>query len=116
MPGYEQFGRTNLSQPRWDGQDVLGKTILIHAEQGLGDMILMMRYVRLLAGRGARVIVECEAPLRSLIADVEGAAEVISRGSPLPVFDVHCPVMSLPRAFGTTLATVPADVPYIRVE
>ena len=116
MPGYEQFGRTNLSQPRWDGGDLAGRTILIHAEQGLGDMILMMRYVPLLAGRGARVMVECEAPLRSLIAGVEGVAEVIARGTPLPAFDVHCPVMSLPRAFGTTLATVPADVPYIRCQ
>jgi hypothetical protein len=116
MPGYEQIGRTNLSQPQWHGEDVSGRTILIHAEQGLGDIILMTRYVPLLASRGARVIVECEAPLRSLLWRVEGAADVVARGTPLPAFDLHCPIMSLPRAFGTMLATVPANVPYLRPE
>jgi tetratricopeptide (TPR) repeat protein len=103
----------NFPQPLWDGDaDITGKTILIHAEQGIGDMILFARYVPLVAQRGARVIVECYKQIESLIRSMPGTAQVLSYGEELPDFDVHAPFGSLPRAFKTTLATIPAQVPY----
>jgi hypothetical protein len=118
MPGYANRGRVGLPRPQWTGGDgggdVAGKTVLVHGEQGLGDMIQMARYVPLLAARGARVMVECEASLRPLLSRLDGASVVLARSNDLPDFDLHCPVMSLPHAFGTTLATVPAGVPYLR--
>jgi len=102
-------------QPRWRGAEPLaGSTILIHAEQGLGDAIQFCRYITPLAERGARVILEVPRPLQSLLASLEGVSEVVARGDALPQFDCHCPLMSLPHVFGTTLATVPARVPYLR--
>ena len=104
----------NFSQPMWKGSDPAGKTILIHAEQGLGDTIQFVRYAPLLARRGARVIVECQPELKPLLQDLEGVECVISTGEPLPAFDMHVPMLSLPLAFGTTLQTVPAVSPYLK--
>lgn len=102
--------------PPWLGQSpVGGRTILLHHEQGLGDTVQMLRYAPLLARQGARVIVEVPAALAALAATIDGVAQVIVQGSELPPFDLHCPFMSLPLAMGTTLQTVPADVPYLAV-
>jgi tetratricopeptide (TPR) repeat protein len=99
---------------RWTGKESLqGKTILLHAEQGFGDTIQFIRYAPLVAAKGARVIVEVPTPLKELVAAVEGVSGVTARGEPAPSYDLHCPLMSLPLAFGTTLKTVPADVPYL---
>jgi len=99
----------------WLGEHSLaGKAILLHAEQGLGDTLQFCRYASLVAEGGARVILEVPAVLASLLAGLEGVSQVISRGDPLPSFDQHCPLMSLPLAFGTTLGTVPARIPYLR--
>jgi hypothetical protein len=87
---------------------------LVHTEQGFGDTFQFVRYVPLLAERGARVILECQPAVARLMAGVEGVAAVVPRGQPLPDFDLHCPLMSLPLVFGTTLETVPANIPYIR--
>ena len=100
--------------PLWLGQVPLaGKTLLIHAEQGLGDFIQVCRYASVAAARGARVILEVPAALRTLIGTLRGGFEVVTRGAALPPFDLHCPAMSLPLAFGTELGTVPAPVPYL---
>jgi tetratricopeptide (TPR) repeat protein len=100
--------------PRWTGAEPLaGKTILLHAEQGFGDTIQFIRYAPLVAARGARVIVEAPTPLKGLVSAVEGVSGVIARGETVPGCDLHCPLMSLPLAFGTTLDTVPAGVPYL---
>ncbi|HZZ68892.1 MAG TPA: tetratricopeptide repeat-containing glycosyltransferase family protein, partial [Phenylobacterium sp.] len=99
-----------LPQPLWLGQTPLeGKTILLHAEQGLGDAIQFIRYAALVAQRGARVIVEAPAPLAELFGAVEGVSQVIVRGAPLPPFDFQTPLMSLPLALGvfTPLAAAP---------
>jgi tetratricopeptide (TPR) repeat protein len=97
-----------FTQPPWLGADDLrGKTILLHAEQGYGDTLQFCRYAALVAARGARVVLEVARPLSRLLATLDGAAEVITRGDQLPRFDLHCPLMSLPLAFGTTLDTVP---------
>ena len=107
--------RRNFTAPLWLGkQSIEGKTILLHAEQGFGDTIQFVRYAPLVARRGARVILECPPELAALLRSVEGVSQVIERGAALPFFDFHCPLMSLPLAFGTQLATIPASVPYLR--
>jgi Flp pilus assembly protein TadD len=106
--------KRDFAQPQWRGaEDIRGKTILLHAEQGLGDTIQFARYVPALAARGARVILEVQGPLQALITTVPGGAQVIAAGDPLPNFDVHCPLLSVPLAFGTRLDTIPHDVPYL---
>jgi hypothetical protein len=101
-------------QPRWDGGPLAGRVLLIHAERDFGDSLQYIRYVRLLAGRGERVIVECQPELESLFADSLGDVPVIARGAPLPPFDCYAPLPSLPFLLGTDMASVPAEVPYLR--
>ncbi|HLL27547.1 MAG TPA: tetratricopeptide repeat protein [Xanthobacteraceae bacterium] len=104
----------NFSAPLWLGdQPLAGKTILIHAEQGYGDTIQFVRYVPLLAAHGASVVLEIQAPLKPLLAHMDGVSGVITRGEPLPAFDFHCPILSLPLAFKTELASIPASIPYL---
>jgi Tfp pilus assembly protein PilF len=98
----------------WDGSDPRGRTLLVHCEQGLGDTIQFSRYVPVLAGRGARVIVQCQPQLVRLMKSLSGAEAVVGQGSPLPPFDIHAPLMSLPGIVGTTASTVPAGAPYLR--
>jgi Flp pilus assembly protein TadD/ADP-heptose:LPS heptosyltransferase len=100
-------------QPRWDGSPLGGRTILLHAEQGLGDTLQFIRYARLVKQRGGITVVECPPPLARLLASCAGIDRVVAKGSPLPAFDVHAPLLSLPRLLGTTLATVPEVVPYL---
>ncbi|MBI2948763.1 MAG: tetratricopeptide repeat protein [Verrucomicrobia bacterium] len=107
-------GRRQFDQPEWEGEELRGRTILLHAEQGLGDSIQFVRYARLVAQRGGRVLVECDPSLKALFRSAEGISAVISRGEPLPGFDVHSPFLSLPRVLGTTLESVPNQVPYLR--
>jgi hypothetical protein len=108
--------RRQFPQPAWRGEDLVGKTLLIHAEQGLGDTIQMLRYAALAAERGARVLVECQRELTRLVASVSGPSVVLARGDALPKFDFEISTMSLPLAFGTTLETIPNKVPYLRAE
>jgi hypothetical protein len=104
-----------FAKPLWLGEfPPARKTILLHAEQGLGDTIQFFRYVPAVARLGARVVLEVPAELRTLLADLDGVADLVVRGDPLPDFDLHCPLPSLPRALGTDLAGIPADVPYLR--
>jgi tetratricopeptide (TPR) repeat protein len=104
-----------FTQPRWAGAPLNGRTILIYAEQGLGDAIQYVRYVPHVVAAGGRVILAVHPPLRRLFADIEGVTLVSLDAVPLPPFDVHCPLLSLPLMFGTTPETVPADIPYLRV-
>jgi tetratricopeptide (TPR) repeat protein len=116
--------RRGFGQLRWYGQDISGRVLLLHPEQGFGDMLQFFRYGPLAAARCARVYLETPPPLlrlfrASLVRDnlqiIEPAADFPgTRG--LPRFDYHCPVLGLPLAFGTTLADIPADVPYLRAE
>lgn len=101
-------------QPLWDGREPLaGKTLLLQAEQGLGDTLQFCRYASVAQQQGARVVLEAQPPLVPLLRSLQGASQVVARGDPLPAFDVHCPLMSLPVAFGTTLDSVPSAVPYL---
>ena len=91
----------------------LGKTIFLHAEQGFGDTIQFCRYVPRVAERGARVILEVQRPLHALMSTLPGAAQIVFKGDLLPNFDTHCPLLSLPLAFGTQLETIPSERPYL---
>jgi Flp pilus assembly protein TadD len=105
--------RRELLEPRWSGEDIGGKTILLHAEQGFGDTFQFIRYAPLVAQRGAKVIVESQPDLVNVLKSVPGITEIIPFGEPHPPYDVHIPLMSLPLLFGTTLESIPANIPYI---
>lgn len=102
-----------FTQPQWRGEDLAGTTILLHAEQGFGDSIQFIRYLPMVKAKGATVILEVPDSLLPLIGDLADGVTMITRGGALPAFDLHCPLMSLPLAFGTTLAGIPASVPYL---
>lgn len=104
----------NFKQPLWLGKESLrGKTILLHAEQGLGDTIQFCRYAKLVAAKGAIVVLEIQSGLESLLSGLEGVCQIVVNGEPLPAFDYHCPLLSLPLAFDTRLDTIPVQVPYL---
>jgi tetratricopeptide (TPR) repeat protein len=106
--------RREFHQPLWDGSDLSGRTILLYAEQGLGDTLQFCRYAQLVKQRGANVIVECQPQLIALLSSLRGIDHLAAAGSQLPAFDVQAPLGSLPGILGTTLETIPADVPYLR--
>jgi len=106
---------SRFSKPLWDGSGAQGLRILLTCEQGLGDAIQFVRYVPLLAERGAVVYLECHWRLAPLLKSVRGLAGLVPAGSAPPSFDAHLPLMSLPRIFGTDLETIPAEVPYLGV-
>ena len=99
--------------PGWLGdEDLTGRTILVHAEQGHGDTVMFLRYLPMLRARGARVVLEIQPGLKPLLA---GMPDVYARGENLPPYDFQCSLMSLPRAFRTTRDTIPATIPYLTV-
>jgi len=108
--------RYDFYQPRWTGFDIMGRTLFLYAEQGLGDTLQFIRYASLASDRGARVIVECQKELKSLIEQVKGIEQVITREDPIPEFDFHCPLLSLPMVFDTGLENIPSDIPYITTD
>ncbi|NQV45757.1 MAG: tetratricopeptide repeat protein, partial [Rhodospirillales bacterium] len=106
--GYEEYewrekmtAARTPEQPRWDGSDLKGKTILLQQEGGMGDVIQFLRYIPAVKERNANVIVECHGSLARLIATAPGVDKVIIADSPLPGFDVYAPIMSLPYILGT---------------
>jgi tetratricopeptide (TPR) repeat protein len=103
-----------FSQPAWNGEALGGKTLLIHAEQGLGDTIQMARFLSHLPPGGV-VVVEAPRPLVRLLTGIP-RIRVVQKGETLPPFDLHCPMMSLPAMLATELGTIPADTPYLRVD
>lgn len=100
-------------QPRWDGSDLQGKTILIHAEQGLGDTFQFIRYAKLVKEKNGTVIVAVQKPLVTLMKRCKYIDQVISLDETPPHFDVHSPMLSLPYALKTTIDTIPLEIPYI---
>jgi tetratricopeptide (TPR) repeat protein len=104
----------NFVQPRWLGNDdIRGKTILLHAEQGLGDTLQFVRYADVLHARGARVLMQVPSFLKGLLAGCKGVVEVYATGEILPPFDYFSPLMSLPLLCGTTIDTIPSEIPYL---
>ena len=118
------FSRRSFPQPAWDGSPLNGRTILLHCEQGLGDTIQFIRYAALVKqqgegegeGEGCKVIVECQPGLVDLLTHVKGIDELVVRGSTLPPYDVHAPLLSLPGIFHSPGSAVPAKVPYLRAQ
>ena len=106
--------KRDFAQPLWLGQeDLAGKTILLYAEQGLGDSLQMIRYVERVAALGARIVLELQPALVRLLGGLPGVAEIITKDDPQPAFDFQCPLMSLPLAFGTELDSIPAPQRYL---
>jgi tetratricopeptide (TPR) repeat protein len=106
---------SSFSEPKWNGYDIAGLTILIYAEQGLGDTIQFIRFTPLVAQRGGKIIVECDKALASLLHNMKSIDQVIGIGEPLPDFDIQCPLLSLPSVFNTTIENIPDRIPYITV-
>ena len=105
-----------LPRPMWDGSSLEGNTILIWSEQGLGDTVQFSRYVPLVKEKGGTVALECPSPLLKLMARFGGVDQLVPEGQPLPPFDCHVPLMSLPRLFATRLESVPAPKSYITAQ
>jgi hypothetical protein len=105
------------SQPQWTGQVPLeGRSILLFAEQGLGDTIQFLRYVPLVARRAARVLLQLPPALLPVLPDPGANCRVLRPGEPVPPHDLQCSLMSLPYAFGTALADIPAEIPYLQAD
>lgn len=106
QPSYKPLHQ--FDQPRWTGAESLrDKTILLHAEQGMGDTLQFVRYIPMVKALGARIILEVQAPLKTLLAELEYVDVLITQGDPIPAFDFHCMLMSLPYAFNTGLSSIP---------
>ncbi len=105
-----------LAAPLWDGGDLAGRTILLHAEQGQGDAIQFIRFAPLVKARGGTVVFECPKGFLRLFDGVAGVDRLVLAGAPLPPFDCHAPLLSLPGLLDTTLETIPADVPYLKAD
>ncbi|MFA6121988.1 MAG: tetratricopeptide repeat protein [Sideroxydans sp.] len=119
---HEWRGRTDalaaqerrFAAPPWQGEMLAGKTILLHAEQGLGDTLQFVRYIPLLKAYGATVILECQPQLVRLLANQFQVDQVVARDAPLPTCDFHTPLMRLPYVLGTNLASIPAPEGYLK--
>jgi Flp pilus assembly protein TadD len=109
-PMFQRAGRP------WDGSNPQGRTLFLYGEGGLGNMIQFARYIPLLSNRGAKVVVECQAELASLMTGIRGVSRVVPRGTHPGAYDAHCPLASLPALFGTRLDTIPAAVPYLNLD
>jgi tetratricopeptide (TPR) repeat protein len=107
--------RNAYAGPRWDGTSIAGKKLLIYPEQGLGDALQFVRYAAPLAASGARCILRCSKDLAELLATAPGVAEVLTEDAPLPQYDMHSPLLSLPGLLGTRADSIPAEVPYIAI-
>jgi hypothetical protein len=104
----------SFHQPRWSGDEpVEGKTVLLYADEGIGDSIQFARYAPMVAERGGRVVLVVEKAVRPLLSGLNGVAECLSKSDPLPGFDYHCPISSLPLVFRTRLDTIPAAPSYL---
>ncbi|WP_199249877.1 tetratricopeptide repeat protein [[Phormidium] sp. ETS-05] len=110
-----KFTKRQFAVPQWDGSPLEGKTILIHTEQGFGDTIQFSRYIPLVTRMGGKVILECPFTLVRLLQNLPGIHQIIPTGDDLPEFDCYAPLISLPRILGTTLETIPHDIPYLKV-
>lgn len=108
--------RWTSSKPQWDGSDLAHRTILLYCEQGYGDILQFIRYAPLVAQRGGRVLAMCPAELHRLFRCIPDVTQWIAFDEPLPPFDVQCPLMSLPLAFGTTPETIPCSIPYLKAD
>ncbi len=115
---WQAYGESpkRFSQPLWDGADIAGKKILIYSEQGLGDTFEFIRYAQILKEKGAHVIFETQAAAADILRLCKYIDQVVVRNQPLPQFDYQVPLMSLPLILGTTIETVPNNIPYLHAD
>lgn len=112
VPGLQE-ARRHTSVPAWDGRELHGKRLLLWAEQGLGDTIQFVRYAGLVAKRGGRIVLQVQPELKQLFQGLPAVEALVTIDEPSPEVDAQCPLLSLPLILGTTLATIPAAVPYL---
>lgn len=105
--------RQHTDIPRWQGEQLAGKTLLVHAEQGLGDTLQFIRYSEKLAACGGKIVLQCQPSLKALLTGLPGLDQVFSQGEQLPPVDLQIPLLSLPFAFGTEESSIPATSPYL---
>ncbi len=110
-----EFRHRSATVPVWNGEPLLGRTLLVYREQGLGDSLQFLRYLPLLP-TGTRVVVELQPELMRLASATAGSIEWVASDAPLPHVDRRCPLLSLPRLLGTTVDTIPASVPYLKTD
>ncbi len=110
----QQNRRRHQDKPEWDGKPAPERAVLIHCEQGLGDSIQFARYLPWVAGHAGSAILECPPEARRLFESIPGLAKVVTPDDAPPEFDVQIPLLGLPRVFGTTLDSIPSQVPYLR--
>ena len=124
-PGWEEYewrwktphvAPRRLAVPRWQGEDLGGKTILLHGEQGLGDALQFMRFVPVVKALGANVVLEVDRSLVRLAGTLAAADAIIAAGDEIPRVDCCCPLMSLPGMFKTDASNMPSRVPYLRAD
>ncbi|MFA6019614.1 MAG: tetratricopeptide repeat protein [Rhodospirillales bacterium] len=106
--------RVDFKAPAWTGEERPGQTILLWAEQGLGDVLMFCRYVPLLAQKGMRVLLQTPRQLHPLLRSLEGLDGLFAEGDPLPAYDVQLPLLAVPGRMKTGLATIPGHVPYLK--
>ena len=109
----ECFGAQNPALPRWSGEALDGRRILLHAEQGLGDVIHFCRYAALVSERGGRVVLQAYEKMRRLLTGQPGIEQFVAGGDPVPPCDLECPLLSLAKVMGTALHTIPGNTPYL---
>ncbi|HVT87837.1 MAG TPA: tetratricopeptide repeat-containing glycosyltransferase family protein [Tepidisphaeraceae bacterium] len=110
------LSRPAFSQPQWDGADPAGKRVLVYAEQGFGDTIQFVRYLPLLAERGAKITLQCQPQLKRLLQRSGGVERIITLKEEPGELDLHCPLLSLPYFFKTTVETIPSCDSYLTAE
>jgi tetratricopeptide repeat protein/glycosyl transferase family 9 (putative heptosyltransferase) len=112
-----RLSRVTCPQPQWNGEELMGRRILVYAEQGFGDTIQFARYVPLVARLGGRVMLGCRRELTALLGRLDGVERCLPQPGPAPAdFSFHCTLPSLPRIFGTTTATIPWSGPYLAAD
>ena len=109
-------GLKRLHAPQWCGEDLHDKTLLVHAEQGVGDSLHFCRYLAQLQTCGARVIFECQPAIKRLMSSIHGCDVLVAKGDALPDYEMHVPLLNIPAVLGTRLETIPAHVPYLQVD
>jgi hypothetical protein len=108
-------GYPDFAEPEWQGETFAGHTLLLYAEAGLGDTMQFVRYLPMAAEKGGSIVLQVQPPLVPLLR-ADANVTVVALGEPLPRFDLHLPLIGLPRVFGTTLDNIPAAIPYLRVD
>ncbi|MEQ8790498.1 MAG: DUF6165 family protein [Pirellulaceae bacterium] len=113
----EESGPPSFPKPLWDGSPLAGRTLLLHAEQGLGDTMHFVRYAQVIQQQHeGRIVLNCQKPLLPLLARTSGLDAIVAQKEPLPPFDVWIPLMSVPGVLDTNLETIPAPIPYIHAD